>query len=350
MIKLGAKQTTFGFAVLLLQACLAFAVQAQSREPAFDVAARLGRGINILGYDGLWQGHLNAPFRRENFADIRRAGFQHVRINLHTFQYMDDQDRLDPKVLRRLEWAFDRAIEAGLMVIVDEHDFTHCQAQIADCQRRLRSFWSTMSEHFAGKYPDVIFELLNEPGGNMTSAEWNDIQKGLIELIRVKHPHRTIIVAALNVDDKKSIYQLELPESDRNLIATVHYYEPYFFTHQGAPWALPGVRRALTDADKQQMQKHFELIAVWGAEERRPIYLGEFGVYEAAPPSDRVDYLSTITRLAERYGWPWAYWQFDHDFAAFDSKTQTWHADIVKALIPEQSKTVSPVSADRSAQ
>jgi len=30
--------------------------------------------------------------------------------------------------------------------------------------------------------------------------------------------------------------ELALPEDDRNIIVTVHYYEPFPFTHQSAPW------------------------------------------------------------------------------------------------------------------
>ena len=31
--------------------------------------------------------------------------------------------------------------------------------------------------------------------------------------------------------------KLDLPEEERNLIVTVHYYKPFTFTHQGAAFA-----------------------------------------------------------------------------------------------------------------
>ena len=68
--------------------------------------------------------------------------------------------------------------------------------------------------------------------------------------------------------------------------------------------------------------------------EKRPVYLGEFGVYERAPSESRARYLSFVARAADKLGWSWAYWQFDHDFAAFDSARQAWKPDILRALIP----------------
>ena len=57
-------------------------VHAQGTEQgASRDAAGLGRGINILGYDGIWEGGRNAPFRLDNLTAIKKAGFSHVRIN-----------------------------------------------------------------------------------------------------------------------------------------------------------------------------------------------------------------------------------------------------------------------------
>jgi endoglucanase len=50
---------------------------------------------------------------------------------------------------------------------------------------------------------------------------------------------------------------------------------------------------------------------------------------------DRVRYMSAAARMAERLKWPWAAWQFDHDFALFDTARDDWHAPLLKALIDQ---------------
>ena len=46
---------------------------------AFAVNQRLGRGVNIIGYDPIWQDRAKARFQEEHFATIREAGFTSVR-------------------------------------------------------------------------------------------------------------------------------------------------------------------------------------------------------------------------------------------------------------------------------
>lgn len=307
-------------------------------EPAARVLQKMGRGINVLGYDGLWEGRLNAPFRQQNFKQIYDAGFRHVRINLHAFQHLNADNKLDQRILYRLEWAFKYAVEAGLVPVVDEHDFSDCQSDPAACAIKLRAFWTQVSQYFADKQPDAVFELMNEPGGDMTSEAWNEIQRELIGIIRKSDPKRTIIVAALNVEEPDVIHKLTLPEDDRNLIATIHYYEPFRFTHQGAKWsAYPNVTADWgSSAEQAKVEDDFARIAAWSKAQRRPIYLGEFGVYDTAPAASRARYLSFVTRLAERQGWAWAYWQFDHDFSVFNTRSQTWNEPILRALIPPE--------------
>ncbi|WP_338828758.1 glycoside hydrolase family 5 protein [Bradyrhizobium sp. 27S5] len=301
-----------------------------------DVAA-LGRGINILGYDGIWEGHQNAPFRLENLNTIRQAGFSHVRINFFGFRHMDSGNFLDEAVLRRLDGVIEDVLARKLIPILDEHDTDLCQRDVAECTVKLKAFWRQIAARYAGKYPKLVFEVLNEPGGNMTSAEWNALLGECLAIIRQTNPKRSVVAAVLNVDELP-VDELALPSGDRNLIVTFHYYAPVRFTHQGAPWSATfskiGPLSWGSAEDEATAAADFDKVRVWSEKEKRPIYLGEFGVYERAPAESRAKYLSFVARRAESFGWAWAYWQFDHDFAAFDGARQRWNRDILRAIIP----------------
>jgi endoglucanase len=331
-----------GAALAALAAFAAFAVlagPAAAAEPAEASARRMGAGVNILGYDGVWEGGTDAPFRDRYFGMIARAGFRHVRINLHAFAYIDAGGRLDPALLERLDRVLERTVAAGLIPVIDEHDFDVCQTDAATCRTKLRVFWSAVSARYAGRYREAVFEILNEPGGNMSLATWNDILAEMLGIIRRTNPDRTVVVAALNTEAPLAERLPRLPEADRNLILTVHYYQPMTFTHQGAAWA-PEFRSDKpvdwgSPDDRARMTRDFEAVAAWAAEARRPVYLGEFGVYDAAPAAARARWLGHAAATARRLGWPFAVWQFDHDFALYDTDRERWNAPVLRALMPE---------------
>jgi endoglucanase len=298
----------------------------------------MGRGVNVLGYDGIWDGGTDAPFRLDAFKMIHDAGFRHVRINLFGFKYMDAGNIISPAVLEDLDRVLEAATGAGLVPVIDEHDNEICQKVQPDCEPKLLAFWKQVSERYANRYPEAVFEILNEPGWKMTAGTWNELSARALRLIRATNPHRTVIIAALNAGDIASIQMLKLPKDDRNIIVTVHYYEPFRFTHQGASWdnqlkALHDIDWG-SDKDQQRVLADLKVVADWAEAEDRPVYLGEFGVYEGAPAAARIRYAGFLARAAEKLGWPWAWWQFDHDFALFNQDTQSWTPGLLGALIP----------------
>ncbi len=311
-------------------------------DPAFRMAAKMGRGVNILGYDGIWAGAANAPFRMSDFGLIRKAGFDHVRINLFGFKYLDAGLRLDTTMLEELDTVLDHAIAAGLVPVIDEHDYPSCQQDPISCATKLKAFWRQISARYAGRFPNAVFEILNEPGGALSQDAWNGLVAEVLDEIRVSNPRRSVIVAAINSEDPHQAARLVLPDSDRNIIVTVHYYKPFHFTHQGAPWStdLASVHDIAwgSKAEEQQVADDFSIVDTWAKSTGRPVYLGEFGAYEGAPMASRARYLAFVTRTAERLGWTWAYWQFDHDFAIFDRESDRWVLPILKAVIPARGR------------
>ena len=80
--------------------------------------------------------------------------------------------------------------------------------------------------------------------------------------------------------------------------------------------------------------RDFDRVKAWSDAHRRPVFLGEFGAYEKAPMDSRTRWIARVARVAEAHGLPWAYWQMDTDFAAYDFGRDAWIAPMLQALVP----------------
>jgi endoglucanase len=336
---------TSGFDKLLALACLAaggVGAQTAGFVPInpWDQIRTMHRGVNIIGYDPLWHDFAKARFKERHFARIHEGGFATVRINLQAFSHMDQENRLDPVWFKTLDWAVTNATANGLTVILDEHDYTVC-GEDAACKPKLMAFWEQVSAHYKDAPNSVLFEILNEPNSQVTAELWNAWIKEALAIIRRSNPRRNVVIGPAFWNNIRWLDKLELSESDRNIVVTVHYYAPMKFTHQGAAWSketasLSGITWG-TEAEKHAVEEDFAGVQRWSKAQNRPILLGEFGAYDGggADIASRVRYTSHLARTAESLGWAWTYWQFDSDFIVYDIAKDEWVQPIWRALIPE---------------
>ena len=298
------------------------------------------RGVNVLGYDPYWNDESKRRFEWRHFTEIRRAGFDFVRLNLQAFRHMDAQDRLEPAWLAKLDDVVRHAQQAGLGVIIDEHDFNACSTDIETCRTRLSAFWRQVAPRFAKAPRNVAFELLNEPHDNLNGEPWNRLLAEELAIVRKTNPTRIVVVGPTHWNSLKDLPLLKLP-ADPNLLVTFHYYEPFGFTHQGATWAGDWVKNLHdvkwgTPQERAAIAVDFDQVATWARTNRRPVLLGEFGAYDKSgtPIELRAAYTSADRCEAERRGFGWAYWQFEGDFIAWDMKVNAWVKPIKDALVP----------------
>jgi len=310
------------------------------RVDPFEQVKRMGRGVNIIGYDPIWRNFAEARFKKEHFKLIREGGFKTVRINLHAFDYMDSANgyRLSNSFLSALDWAVKQAVRNRLVVVLDLHNFMDFGKDPAKYKPMFLSFWKQIAPRYKKAPASVLFELLNEPNGNLTPELWNAYLKEALAVVRQTNPTRTVIIGPAFWNTIDHLNELELPENDRNIVVTVHYYEPMPFTHQAAPWSpktvhLSGVTWG-TNAEKKKVEEDFNRAQAWSRAHKRPLFLGEFGAYDKGGMDSRVRYTSHVARTAESLGWAWAYWQFDSDFIVYDIDHSRWIEPIYKALVP----------------
>jgi endoglucanase len=278
--------------------------------------------------------------RDKHFKQIKQAGFNHVRINLHPFKHMGD---LPPYAIRSewlqtLDWAVTQALDNGLIVILDMHPFNAMGKDPVGLKPKYLAVWEQLAIRYQECPNTVLFELLNEPNGSLTPPLWNDLLIEAYHIIRRTNPNRTLIIGPAFWNGIDHLNELELPEGDPNIIVTVHYYHPMPFTHQGAPWSKhrdeTGVEWHGTPEEQQRIIGDFDKAQVWAKQQNRPILLGEFGAYDRADMASRVRYTNFVARHAEYLGWSWSYWQFDSDFIVYDIDQDCWVTPIRDALIP----------------
>jgi endoglucanase len=124
--------------------------------------------------------------------------------------------------------------------------------------------------------------------------------------------------------------------NDPNLIVTVHNYEPFTFTHQGAEWVQPmlpvGVR-CCNASQRAAAIAPLTTAKAWSEVTRYPIFLGEFGAYGKGDMPSRVNYTRLMRGHAEARGISWSYWELAAGFGAYDPAAHVWRVPLKDALL-----------------
>jgi endoglucanase len=332
------KRLFFFIALFMASISMTYHSSAQTVS-ASDQCLKLGRGVNILGYDkAFWQDHNKGRFKERYFKMIKDAGFSTVRVNLFPFTQMDSQNKINPKWLETLDWVVEKGLAANLMVILDLHEYTAMADNPEAKKEMFFSFWRQVAPRYRDKSSKVVFELLNEPNQKLTVDMWNAFLVEAMKIIRESNPYRTLIIGPGNWNGIESLNTLKLPENDRNIVVTVHFYHPMRFTHQGAAWAseyknLSGIKWTGTPEEKKEIESKLKVAADWSVKNNRPIFLGEFGAYDKGDMDSRARYTAFAARTAEKLGFCWAYWQFDSDFIVYNIDKESWVEPILNALM-----------------
>ncbi len=309
--------------------------------------ARLGRGVNLgNALEAPNEGEWGVTLQEEYFKAIKDAGFQHVRIPARFSNHASAQApyQLDEQFMARVDWAIDQAQQQGLMAIIDMHHYLEIFENPPAHKERFVAIWKQIAERYREAPDAVIFELLNEPNTNLDAPQWNELLAQTIQAIRQSNPNRTIIVGPAGWYSISQLETLSLPEEERNLIVSVHFYSPFQFTHQGAEWVdnsepWLGTQWAGDYTERSLLGRELRSAALWGKANNRPIYLGEFGAYNKAEMESRARWTNFVARKAEELGMSWAYWEWCAGFGVYDPEAKAFRQPLLEALIPPRTNT-----------
>jgi endoglucanase len=308
---------------------------------AFAVNRLLSPGINLgNALEAPREGEWGMTLKEEYFAAIAQAGFKGVRIPIRWSTHAAAQPpyTIDPPFFERIDWAIEQAVSRKLAVVINVHHYGEMDTEPDKHLPRLKGLWKQIAERYRKQSEQVVFEILNEPHDKLTDELWQESFPQLLAIIRESNPNRFVIVGPGHWNNIDHLDKLSLPEIDQRLIATVHYYSPFEFTHQGAQWVPESARwkgRKWTGSDGElaALRRDLQKAADWGRRNNRPIYLGEFGAYQAADMSSRAAWTAAVSREAEKLGMAWCYWEFGSGFGAYDRETNQWREPLLEALL-----------------
>lgn len=270
-----------------------------------------------------------------NFARIRAAGFDSVRIPISWSTHLGPDNAIEPAFIARVNEVLSAALAADLSVILNIHHFNAFTAEPEANYQKFIDIWAQLSLYYKDLPPQVAFEVLNEPHDALKGDLMRRAQKDAVTLIRQSNPLRTIILGGENWSNVTTL-DTNFITPDPNVVYTFHYYDPFEFTHQNAPWTGPdGPKRTKTwgtARERRALRKDMELAKAFAAKTGRALFLGEFGAYEAAPEVARLAYTEAVRAEAEAAGFSWCAFNFAVTFELFNRDTNTWVPGYLKAF------------------
>ena len=324
----------------LLMACNEVARPQPADRAAERPAPPVERCMNLShSLEAPNEGDWGYRVRRSDLRGLAASGFDTVRLPVKFSAHSDPAPphAIRPGLLARIDEIIAWAQAENLAVIVDVHNYEAIsEAPHAEIPR-LKAIWRQLSDHFEGAPDDVIFELLNEPHSALNVSRMDRLNRELLEVVRPAHPDRWVIVGSSQWNAPEAWLDSDPPRDDR-ILHTIHYYAPFGFTHQGAPWLNdppPAGRSWGSEADRAQLSRDFARVA--GKLERTggPMLVGEFGVYRQVPLGLRARWIEAVRREAEAHGMGWCHWGYAGSFRSYDPDTEMWIAPVYGALMAE---------------
>ena len=359
MKKLLMRVAAVATAVLMFTAC---------SEKKADVVNnfKIQRGTNVSHWlsQSEERGEARAMhIQEDDFARLDSLGFDFVRLPIDEVQFWDEQGNKLPEAWDLMINAINWAEKHHLRTIVDlhiirSHYFNAVNEGNADAntlftseksQQDLINMWYQLSDVLKGYSNDsVAYEFMNEPVAD-DHEQWNQLIAKVHKVLREREPQRTLVVGSNMWQGYETMKYLKVPENDKNIILSFHYYNPMILTHYGAWWTpigkytgkvnYPGILvskedyEAAPDSLKKELDPY--LTQEWNIDKIRAdfkdaievakkynlqLFCGEWGVYEPVDRELAYKWTKDMLTVFKENNIAWTTWCYDADFGFWDQK------------------------------
>ena len=327
---------------------------------------RIKRGTNISHW--LSQSEERGEARRlhiqeDDFARLDSLGFDFVRLPIDEVQFWDEEGNQLPEAWELMTNAINWAEKHHLRTIVDLHIIRSHYFNAAneggasantlftseEAQQQLINMWYELSDVLKGYSVDsVAYEFMNEPVAD-DHEQWNQLIAKVHKALREREPQRTLVIGSNLWQGYQTIQYLKVPEGDKNIVLSFHYYNPMLLTHYGAWWTplgkyqgkvnYPGILvskedfEAAPDSIKPMLEpftkeewnidkirEDFKDAISAGKKYNLQLFCGEWGVYEPVDRELAYKWTKDMLTVFDEFNIAWTTWCYDADFGFWDQK------------------------------
>ncbi|CAN5444723.1 glycoside hydrolase family 5 protein [soil metagenome] len=302
--------------------------KAEKAPTAIEINQKMATGFNLGNtFDGSQN---SAEFTKVRpLIDLyRSAGMKHIRIPVtwmegFTDNLADSSGNLNKKNprLKQLEKTVDYCLKNGMVVMINAHHERWLKNNYDGSQSfksRFSNLWTGIANEFKNRSSNLIFEVLNEPEGNL--GDWNHALKPSdpLALTRTREVNqlgydairrtggsnstRVVVVAPNGLGNQsmfKQVYpsRAELPGAGKDpfVMVSVHTYDPWVFCGDNGTLAA--------HPSDDEIRKPILEVAAHAAELGVAVNYGEFGVgrrerYEERDTDVVRNYYRTVRQTA----------------------------------------------------
>ena len=371
-------------------AAVTFALCSCGEKPAAGEVNdfRIKRGTNLSHW--LSQSEERGEARKrhiqeDDFERLEQLGFDFVRIPIDEVQFWDEDGNKLPEAWDLLTGALDLAAKHHLRAIVDlhiirSHYFNAVNEGGADAntlftseesQQKLINMWYQLSDALKGYSNDsVAYEFMNEPVAD-DHEQWNQLIAKVHKALREREPQRTLVIGSNRWQGYETMKYLKVPEGDKNIVLSFHYYNPMLLTHYGAWWTplgkyqgkinYPGVlvskedyeaapdslKPALEPFTKQEwnvdkIREDFKDAIEAAKKYGLQLFCGEWGVYEPVDRELAYKWTKDMLTVFDEFNIAWTTWCYDADFGFWDQQKNDFKDKGLVEILTSGKKLESP--------
>lgn len=291
-----------------------FSAQALTRSAEDYKAGMSLRGFNV-----------DLNLTEQDFKNLDALNVNAVRVAFASHPLFDEKGGLDSAAVAVLDRYIQYAKKYSILILIDVHTFPGNIKKYsgsmgdeywrnADLKNALIKSYAQLAEKFKDESIVIGYDIVNEPA-QAELANYLDFLKQVSETILKISPGKLVLIQpritlqpnGIPNGQRSNWNEITQLIDDKQIIGSLHYYDPGDFTHQGVHEFPVNQRLPFLLRSEKSLRLYFRKTLSRVLNHSGPVIIGEFSVSNYSPVDDSDLYMNTLLELFERKGWSWFY-------------------------------------------